>query len=106
MFALNPFIHGDGYFLLVDTFDLLNFRSRGFSDVRSKKITIPATYIIVSYAFGGLLTIISLYALTSLYGLTGSLYFLVILAIALFDMHRVKTVLSKVRKLASVYLYK
>lgn len=43
-FVLNPLIEGDGYWILVDAFGLHNLRSRGFRDLRARRVSGPAAY--------------------------------------------------------------
>jgi hypothetical protein len=51
VFALNPLYHGDGYWLLVDTFGLDGLKSRGIEDFRGGRPTRAAAYAALSYGF-------------------------------------------------------
>lgn len=57
VFALNPLIHGDGYWIVCDLFDLVNVRLRGREALSQREITWPALYVLASYAFGALVAI-------------------------------------------------
>jgi hypothetical protein len=61
--TLNPLIHGDGYWLLVDTFDLVNLRSRGINDLHDRRPSLPAAYVVLSYSFGAAVFLVSVYYL-------------------------------------------
>lgn len=52
VFALNPFFHGDGYWIASDLLGVENVRSRGLDAVRRRELTWPAVYVVVSYAVG------------------------------------------------------
>ena len=47
--ALIPLFHGDGYLLMTDYLDQQNLRTRGIEDLRKRRITWPAVYVILSY---------------------------------------------------------
>lgn len=53
-FAYNlvPILHGDGYWLLVDTFELGNLRKRGRRQLRRRNVSWAAAYVFTSYLFG------------------------------------------------------
>lgn len=51
-FSLNPLIHGDGYLLLMDTFDVVDLRSKGIEDLRARDPSLAAGYVVLSYGFG------------------------------------------------------
>lgn len=74
---LNPLIHGDGYWLLVDTFGIVNLRTRGIEDLRNRTPSLPATYVVLSYSMAGGFFVLSVYYLL-LWGPVG-----IVLAIAL-----------------------
>ncbi|WP_276302344.1 hypothetical protein [Halorussus lipolyticus] len=57
VFALNPLYHGDGYWLLVDTFGLDGLKSRGVEDLRSGRATGAAGYAVLSYGFALVATV-------------------------------------------------
>lgn len=50
-FSLNPLYHGDGYWLLADTIDVFNLRSRGLEDLSNLRPTWFAAYALASYGF-------------------------------------------------------
>lgn len=52
LFSLNPLVHGDGYWLLADTFGVVNLRTRGLRDLRRRRPSFAAGYVVVSYAYG------------------------------------------------------
>lgn len=52
LFSLNPLVHGDGYWLLTDTLGVVNLRTRGLDDLRSRTPSLAAGYVVVSYAYG------------------------------------------------------
>ena len=95
LFALNPLIHGDGYFLLADTFGLVDFRERGKAEFRNGELTLASAYVFASYAFGVLLMLAMLRVATSIYGTVGVFYVCVLVAIAMFDVQRAKAVVGK-----------
>lgn len=51
VFSLNPLYHGDGYWLLADTVDAFNLRTRGLDDLTDLRPTWFAAYAFASYAF-------------------------------------------------------
>ena len=52
VFVLNPLIHGDGYLLLVDAFDVVDLRTTGLDHLRERTLSLPAVYVVLSYGFG------------------------------------------------------
>jgi hypothetical protein len=52
LFSLNPLIHGDGYLLMIDTFDVVDLRTRGTADLRERNASLAAGYVVLSYGFG------------------------------------------------------
>lgn len=67
-FSLNPLYHGDGYWLLVDTFDLVNLNQRGRRDLRALTVSWPAVYSFVSYGFAIVMMVTSLYVAYDQFG--------------------------------------
>lgn len=57
VFALNPLIHGDGYWIVCDWLGLENVRTDGIEDLRDRQLSWRATYVAVSYAFGVVLLV-------------------------------------------------
>lgn len=51
-FALNPLIHGDGFWMLCDLFDLRDVRGRGIDDLTNRRLSWRALYVVLSYGFG------------------------------------------------------
>lgn len=49
--SLNPLFHGDGYWLLVDTFNVTNLRKRGIDHLRERRLTKASAYVVISYGF-------------------------------------------------------
>lgn len=58
-FALNPLIHGDGYLLMIDTFGVVDLRTKGVEDLRERDLSLAATYVVLSYTFGVLVLLSS-----------------------------------------------
>lgn len=85
VFSVNPLIHGDGYWLLVDTFDLVNLRKRGIQHLRNLRLSLPAAYVVVSYTFGAVVFSLSVVSMYFLYGLYGVAWPAVLLALAFVD---------------------
>lgn len=54
VFALNPLIHGDGFWIACDFFDVRNVRQRGLDDIAEFRFSWSATYVALSYGFGAL----------------------------------------------------
>lgn len=52
VFILNPLIHGDGYLLLIDAFEVVDLRTAGVEHLRNRNLTLPAVYVVLSYGFG------------------------------------------------------
>jgi hypothetical protein len=71
LFSINPLIHGDGYWMLVDGFDLVNLRKRGIADLRERRVSLAAAYVVVSYSFGGAVFVFSASSLLYLFGPIG-----------------------------------
>lgn len=51
LFALNPLVRGDGYWMIVDWFGATNLYTRGRRDLRAGKLTRRAAYAVGSLAF-------------------------------------------------------
>lgn len=49
VFALIPIFHGDGYQILIETFDAPNLRYRGIENVKNKQLTWASAFVLVSY---------------------------------------------------------
>lgn len=49
--SLLPVFHGDGYWLLVDTFNMVNLKKRGTADVRDRQLSWASAYVVGSYGF-------------------------------------------------------
>lgn len=95
-FTLNPLIHGDGYWLLVDTFDLVNLRKRGLGDLQQPTLSWPAVYVLVSYLYGVAAFALSLAGTVYLFGPLGVVPVALLLAFALVDWDRAKRALRSV----------
>jgi hypothetical protein len=97
VYGLLPVYHGDGYWLLVDTFDLGNFRERGLRHVRNRTVSKAAAYVVVTYGLG-VMTFAAILAWATLaFGLEGTAVALLVVGVALFDrthVERLKCVLS------------
>lgn len=74
VFAVNPLIHGDGYWILCDLFDLVNVRSRGIETLRARRLSWPAVYVLASYGFGGLVVLGAIVTTVSVGGVRGIVY--------------------------------
>ena len=89
VYGLLPIYHGDGYWLLVDTFDLGNFRERGLDHVRDRTISWAAAYVVTTYGFG-VLTFVAILVWTTLaFGLEGGVAASVFVGAALADRRHV-----------------
>lgn len=56
--VFNPLIHGDGYWLVLDTFGIVDLRTRGIEDLRNWDFSPAAAYVLLSYGFAvGVVTI-------------------------------------------------
>lgn len=51
VFSFNPLIHGDGYWFLLDSFNVIDLRRRGINDVRNRELTFAAGYVLASYTY-------------------------------------------------------
>jgi hypothetical protein len=51
VFSFNPLIHGDGYWFLVDAYNVSGLRSRGINDIHNRELTFAAGYILVAYIY-------------------------------------------------------
>lgn len=60
VFSLNPLVHGDGYWLIVDALGAVNFRKQGFSDLEERIPSLAAGYVLVSYAYGIATVVVSI----------------------------------------------
>ncbi|WP_115862422.1 hypothetical protein [Halorussus litoreus] len=69
VFALNPLIHGDGFWILCDYFGLRDVRQRGFEDLRALRPSWTAAYVVVSYGLGAVLVVWMTVTLAALLGL-------------------------------------
>ncbi|MDS0260360.1 hypothetical protein NDI56_13230 [Haloarcula sp. S1CR25-12] len=69
VFALNPLIHGDGYWIVCDWLGLENVRTDGIEDLRNRRLSWRAAYVTVSYAFGVGLLVNLVWVLTAVSGL-------------------------------------
>lgn len=56
-FSFNPLIHGDGYWFLLDSFTIIDLRSRGITDVRNREWTFAAGYVLASYTYAVLVLV-------------------------------------------------
>jgi hypothetical protein len=74
VFALNPLIHGDGYWILCDLLDVVNLRSRGIEALRQWKLTLPAMYVLASYGFGALVVVSAVVTTVYAGGVRGIVY--------------------------------
>lgn len=69
LFALNPLLQGDGYWILVDGLGLTNLQTRGTSDLRARRPTWAAAYVLASSAFSVALLGLMAYVFGSYFGL-------------------------------------
>lgn len=97
VYGLLPVYHGDGYWLLVDTFGLGNLRERGLQHVRHWTVSWAAAYVVVTYGLG-VVTFAAIFAWATLaFGLEGGAVALLVVGVALLDrthLARLKRVLS------------
>ncbi|WP_276299538.1 hypothetical protein [Halorussus lipolyticus] len=66
--VLNPLIHGDGYLLLIDAFDVVDLRTQGIEHLRNRNLTFAAVYVVVSYGFGAVMGLVILGSVASFLG--------------------------------------
>lgn len=85
VYGLLPIYHGDGYWLLVDTFDLGNLRERGFEHVRERTVSWAAAYVVVTYGVGVVTFAAVLFWTTLAFGPVGGATALVVVGAALLD---------------------
>lgn len=69
IFSFNPLIHGDGYWFLVDMYNVAGLRNQGFSDIRNHELTFAAGYVFVSYIYAAAIILGWLVGIASLFGL-------------------------------------
>lgn len=85
VYGLLPVYHGDGYWLLVDTFGLGNFRERGLEHVRTRTVSWAAAYVVATYGLG-VVTFVAILVWTTLaFGPEGGVAALLVVGVALFD---------------------
>jgi hypothetical protein len=51
LFALNPLVRGDGYWMVVDAFGAVNLHTRGLRDLRNRRPSLPMAYALTSSLF-------------------------------------------------------
>jgi hypothetical protein len=51
IFSFNPLIHGDGYWFLVDIYNISGLRSQGITDIHNRELTFAAGYVLVAYIY-------------------------------------------------------
>ncbi len=95
-FTLNPLIHGDGYWLLVDTFGVVNLRKRGISDLRKRELSLAAAYVAVSYLFGIGTFVVSVVGAVYAFGAKGVVPISILLGATFLDGSRVRTLFEAV----------
>lgn len=67
--VLNPLIHGDGYWLLLDAFGIVDLRTRGIDDLRERELSAAAGYVLLSYGFAVGIVVLTAVQLVALLGL-------------------------------------
>ncbi len=67
--ALNPLIHGDGFWILCDVFGLRDVRERGIDDAMNLRLSWQAGYVVLSYGFGAFLVLSMVVTSAALLGL-------------------------------------
>lgn len=73
LFSFNPLIHGDGYWFLSDWFNIVGLRRRGITDLQNHELTRAAGYVLVSYAYAGVVMLGSVVSAAYFFGLLGHL---------------------------------
>lgn len=68
-FSVNPLIHGDGYWLLLDAFGIVDLRNRGIENLKRYEPTPAAAYVLLSYGFGAFIAVASVLSLAQSAGL-------------------------------------
>lgn len=51
VFSFNPLVHGDGYWFLVDLYNVIGIRNQGITDIHNRKLTFAAGYVLVGYTY-------------------------------------------------------
>lgn len=68
LFSLNPLVHGDGYWLVVDTLGCVNLRTRGIQDLRERQPSSAAGYVLLSYSFPVAVLFVSISSTAAYFG--------------------------------------
>ncbi|WP_276301542.1 hypothetical protein [Halorussus lipolyticus] len=68
LLSLNPLIHGDGYWLMVDTFGWVNLRTRGIRDLYERRTSAAAGYVVLSYSLPVVVLLASLSSAVARFG--------------------------------------
>jgi hypothetical protein len=66
--VFNPLIHGDGYWLVLDTFGIVDLRTRGIEDLREREFSAAAAYVLLSYGFAVAVVTIGLVNVAAFFG--------------------------------------
>lgn len=82
LFSLNPLIHGDGFWIVCDYFGLSDVRTRGVDDLRSRRPSWRAAYVVASYGFAGLMMFNSVVLTLYLAGVRGVIFVAPILVLS------------------------
>lgn len=69
--SINPLIHGDGYWFLMDALRIKSLRSRGIDDLRKFEPTLAAGYVLLSYGFGVCIALMLIVSVVDHIGLIG-----------------------------------
>lgn len=51
VYSFNPLVHGDGYWFLMDLYNISGLRSQGINDIHNRELTFATGYVFVSYIY-------------------------------------------------------
>jgi hypothetical protein len=57
IYSFNPLVHGDGYWFLMDVYNINGLRSQGIKDIHNRKLTFATGYVFASYIYAFILVL-------------------------------------------------
>jgi hypothetical protein len=57
IYSFNPLVHGDGYWFLMDLYNISGLRSQGIKDIHNRKLTFATGYVFASYIYAVVLVL-------------------------------------------------
>lgn len=57
VYSFNPLVHGDGYWFLMDLYNINGLRSQGINDIHNRELTFATGYVLISYIYAVVLVI-------------------------------------------------